>query len=216
MLTGTRAFAANSQAGLIAAIPSTTRPRSPHGSRSSHPRSNVSSRPAREESERTLAACAGSGVRAQRNRRARWGGARPAGDRESGAGAAAGRWRPHAAWALLVVVLGLMLWSVRPAGNDPPPNPRPVVVLMDSPGRAYDAATKDAGGTNADDVSDALRDLPVVMFKENTSSSGIVRSRSSGRTRTSSSATFHACWTIVWRMRTRHSRTTCSPWRRTG
>ena len=41
---------------------------------------------------------------------------------------------------------------------------------MDSPGRAYDAATSAAGGTNADDVSDALRDLPVVVFKENTSS----------------------------------------------
>ena len=42
---------------------------------------------------------------------------------------------------------------------------------MDStlPGRVYDTATLAAGGTNADDVSDALRDLPVVTFKENTS-----------------------------------------------
>ena len=45
---------------------------------------------------------------------------------------------------------------------------RPVVVLMDSPGRVYDAATAAAGGTNADDVSDALRELPVVVYKENT------------------------------------------------
>ena len=47
---------------------------------------------------------------------------------------------------------------------------RPVVVLMDSPGRVYDVATAAAGGTNADDVSDALRELPVVVYKENTSS----------------------------------------------
>ena len=42
---------------------------------------------------------------------------------------------------------------------------------MDSPlpGRVYDARTLAAGGTNADDVSDALRDLEVVTYKENTS-----------------------------------------------
>jgi hypothetical protein len=46
-----------------------------------------------------------------------------------------------------------------------------VIVLMDSPlpGRVYDPRTLAAGGTNADDVSDALRDLPVLTFKENTS-----------------------------------------------
>ena len=74
--------------------------------------------------------------------------------------------------ALLTAVLALMLWSGRPVAKDPapPPNPKPVVVLMDSPGRAYDAATKAAFGTNADDISGALRDLPVVLIKENTSS----------------------------------------------
>ena len=41
---------------------------------------------------------------------------------------------------------------------------------MDSPGRTYDAATKAAGNTNADDISEALRDLPVVLIKENTGS----------------------------------------------
>jgi hypothetical protein len=42
---------------------------------------------------------------------------------------------------------------------------------MDSPlpGRAYDARTGASGGTNADDITDALRDMPVVIEKENTS-----------------------------------------------
>ena len=47
---------------------------------------------------------------------------------------------------------------------------RPVIVLMDSPGRVYDPATAAAGGTNADDLSDALADLPVILHKESTSS----------------------------------------------
>jgi hypothetical protein len=50
-------------------------------------------------------------------------------------------------------------------------NPQPVIVLMDSQleGRVYDPRTFAAGGTNADDISDALSDLPVVSYKENTS-----------------------------------------------
>jgi hypothetical protein len=42
---------------------------------------------------------------------------------------------------------------------------------MDSPleGRVYDPRTFAAGGTNADDITDALSDLPVVTYKENTS-----------------------------------------------
>ena len=42
---------------------------------------------------------------------------------------------------------------------------------MDSPlpGRVYDPRTAAEGGTNADDVTDALRDLPVAIRKENTS-----------------------------------------------
>jgi hypothetical protein len=41
---------------------------------------------------------------------------------------------------------------------------------MDSqhPARVYDPATLKAGGTNADDLTDVLRDLPVVLLKENT------------------------------------------------
>jgi hypothetical protein len=53
----------------------------------------------------------------------------------------------------------------------PAPNAIPLVVLMDSPlpGRVYDQRTAAAGGTNADDITDALRDLPIRIEKENTS-----------------------------------------------
>jgi serine/threonine protein kinase len=46
----------------------------------------------------------------------------------------------------------------------------PVIVLMDSthPERVYDDQTRKAGGTNADDLTDLLRDLPVKLVKENT------------------------------------------------
>ena len=171
MLTGARAFAANSQAGLIAAILehdpppiSTRQPLTP---------------PALERVVQTCLA---------KNPGERWQHAqdlafalREIGERgaaehiqrpaaKTGARVAVGRWLPHAAWALLAAVLALMLWSDRPVAKDPapPPNPDPVVVLMDSPGRAYDAATKAASGTNADDISAALGDLPVVLIKENT------------------------------------------------
>ena len=42
---------------------------------------------------------------------------------------------------------------------------------MDSPlpGRVYDPRTAAEGGTNADDVTDVLQDLPVAIRKENTS-----------------------------------------------
>ena len=49
--------------------------------------------------------------------------------------------------------------------------PTPVVVLMDSPlpDRVYDPETRKNGGTNADDITDILQDLPIVLEKENTS-----------------------------------------------
>jgi serine/threonine protein kinase len=49
----------------------------------------------------------------------------------------------------------------------------PVIVLMDSthPERVYDDQTRKAGGTNADDLTDLLRDLPVRLVKENTNAS---------------------------------------------
>jgi serine/threonine protein kinase len=47
----------------------------------------------------------------------------------------------------------------------------PVVVLMDSPlpDRVYDPETRKNGGTNADDITDILQDLPIAIEKENTS-----------------------------------------------
>jgi len=83
------------------------------------------------------------------------------------------RWLLHAGWASVAAAVGLLVGTMRPTTAEPAAavNPRPVVVLMDSPlpGRVYDARTLAAGGTNADDVSDALRDLQVLTFKENTS-----------------------------------------------
>jgi serine/threonine protein kinase len=82
-------------------------------------------------------------------------------------------WLLHASWAVLATVLLLIPWprSGRGGPSPPSPNPRPVIVLMDSPlpGRVYDSRTAGAGGTNADDITDALRGLPVVVQKENTS-----------------------------------------------
>ena len=64
-------------------------------------------------------------------------------------------------------------WVSSRAAQDglPPPNPVRVIVLMDSPlpGRVCDQRTAAEGGTNADDVTDALRNLRVAIRKENTS-----------------------------------------------
>ena len=83
-------------------------------------------------------------------------------------------WRVHVAWAsALVAVAVLALWLSPREGSAPLPAPNavPVIVLMDSPlkGRVYDPRTLAEGGTNADDVTDALRDLKVAIRKENTS-----------------------------------------------
>ena len=65
--------------------------------------------------------------------------------------------------------MAALWWSARDSA--PLPNPQPVIVLLDSPlpGRVYDPRTVAEGGTNADDVTDALRALPVAIRKENTS-----------------------------------------------
>jgi serine/threonine protein kinase len=79
----------------------------------------------------------------------------------------------HVYWAaallLVCVPLGLLWWAARDPA--PPRNPQPVIVLLDSPlaGRVYDPRTIAEGGTNADDVTDVLRGLPVAIRKENTS-----------------------------------------------
>jgi len=82
-------------------------------------------------------------------------------------------WRVHALWAaaLLVVVVGLWAIPRGGPGERRAPNPEPVIVLMDSPlpGRVYDPRTAAEGETNADDLTDGLRLLPVALRKENTS-----------------------------------------------
>jgi serine/threonine protein kinase len=79
----------------------------------------------------------------------------------------------HAYWGAAVLTLVAALAYVLSTNRDPspPPNPQPVIVLMDSPlpGRVYDPQTAAEGGTNADDITDALRALPVAIRKENTS-----------------------------------------------
>jgi DNA-binding winged helix-turn-helix (wHTH) protein len=81
-------------------------------------------------------------------------------------------WPPHSA-GVLVVLVAVALVANRGDRSIPglPPNARPVIVLMDSPleGRVYDPRTAAAGGTNADDLTDALQPLPVAIQKENTS-----------------------------------------------
>jgi serine/threonine protein kinase len=74
-------------------------------------------------------------------------------------------------WALpaasVVLVAAISLFAVNwhkstPAGP-------PVIVLMDTsaPMGVYDSNTRQNSGTNADDLSDDLRDLPVALHKEN-------------------------------------------------
>ena len=71
----------------------------------------------------------------------------------------------------MLIAVALVLHRGDRSAGLPAANPRPVIVLMDSPlpGRVYDPRTFAAGGTNADDITDALHDLPVAIQKENTS-----------------------------------------------
>lgn len=77
-------------------------------------------------------------------------------------------------WATASVALAAASWFVAGARRDDgPPLPKtPVVVLMDSPHpqRVYDPATLRAGGMNADDLTELLRDQPLVLVKEATGS----------------------------------------------
>ncbi len=77
-------------------------------------------------------------------------------------------WRRALPWGALAGVL-FAVWLPTLGGGGP--TGPPVVVLMDSthPQRIYDAVTRAEGGTNADDLTNLLRDLPVVLVKENTS-----------------------------------------------
>jgi serine/threonine protein kinase len=69
------------------------------------------------------------------------------------------------------VVASALVFSRRSA--EPVATGPPVIVLMDSlhPERVYDEQTRKAGGSNADDLTDLLRDLPVRLVKENTNAS---------------------------------------------
>jgi serine/threonine protein kinase len=74
------------------------------------------------------------------------------------------------AGAAVASIAGVSLWLRRGSSGAAVAAGPPVVVLMDSthPERVYDEQTRKAGGTNADDLTDLLRDLPVVLLKENT------------------------------------------------
>ena len=80
------------------------------------------------------------------------------------------RWLIWASLLLAIVALASVIIWIR-AGRITHPIQTPVVVLMDStlPDRVYDPETRKNGGTNADDITDILRDLPIVIEKENTS-----------------------------------------------
>ncbi len=92
------------------------------------------------------------------------------------AGAAVGRRPSRRTWILGAASVAIVAASWFVAGalrDDGPPLPKtPVVVLMDSPHpqRVYDPATLRAGGMNADDLTELLRDQPLVLVKEATSS----------------------------------------------
>jgi serine/threonine protein kinase len=166
MATGQRAFAGTSAAGLAAAILGESRPQLPEsaGLPSALGRL-ISICLARDPDERWQHA--GDLLHALK-----WI-EEDAGDVRAAAGAAPSRrWIVHVAWAAALAAVVAMLWFAGPRRSlAPPPNPQPVIVLMDSPleGRVYDPRTFAAGGTNADDVTDVLRDLPVAILKENTS-----------------------------------------------
>jgi serine/threonine protein kinase len=85
-----------------------------------------------------------------------------------------GRSKRRLVWPTLLVAMlalaGAIIWTTRGYWFNHPAR-TPVVILMDStlPDRVYDPETRKNGGTNADDITDILRDLPIVIQKENTS-----------------------------------------------
>jgi hypothetical protein len=171
MLSGRRAFAAGSEPALIATI--LERDPSPLGVETPLERlvtGCLAKEPAqRWQHARDVALALGTIAEG-----------RPVSLPQTGTATAAGTaapvrrlWLVHAAWAAVAVLVttGVWAWGPRPADPGLPPNPAPVIVLMDSPleGRVYDPGTLAEGGTNADDITDALHGLPIVIHKENTS-----------------------------------------------
>jgi aminoglycoside phosphotransferase (APT) family kinase protein len=94
----------------------------------------------------------------------------------SRAGTRRGATRFGAAAALVVtgalvgggLVTALVWYSVRSEQAATSRGSPPVVVLMDTPAPrgVYDPETRNNSGTNADDLNDLLRDLPIVLHKE--------------------------------------------------
>ena len=169
MATGKRAFQGTSTAALVAAILAESRPQAAEAHPGLPRRLDriISACLARNPDDRWQSAT-------DLLRELRWGKE----DLKETPGEAAAplgfaKWRVHAAWAavLVAVAAGLWLFPRAAPGDRLAPNPQPVIVLMDSPlpGRVYDPRTEAEGMTNADDVTDGLRDLPVSISKENTS-----------------------------------------------
>ena len=82
--------------------------------------------------------------------------------------------RAAIAWALGAALIGGGLTAAIVEQNERkqtavPRNPQPVIFLMDTPAPhgVYDPETLMNSGTNADNLNDILRDLPVVLHKEN-------------------------------------------------
>ncbi|MCX6552453.1 MAG: serine/threonine-protein kinase, partial [Acidobacteria bacterium] len=82
-------------------------------------------------------------------------------------------WMVGCAIAAVAALGGVAGWARFGAAPVPSTSGTPVIVMMDSPhpARVYDPATLKAGGTNADDLTDLLRDLPVELVKETSSTS---------------------------------------------
>jgi hypothetical protein len=82
-----------------------------------------------------------------------------------------GRRRLLALAGLAAGVAAAAIWLPALGDDSAAPTGPPVIVLLDSthPERIYDASTRAEGGTNADDLTNVLRSLPVVLVKENTS-----------------------------------------------
>jgi hypothetical protein len=76
------------------------------------------------------------------------------------------------ACTVVAAIVGFIWWKFGPSRNTASVSSGPpVVVLMDTPyaTHVYDPQTLNIGGTNADDITDVLRDLPVKLVKETTS-----------------------------------------------
>ena len=166
MATGQRAFGGGSPAAQIAAILSDSRPRLPETIAMPLAGRIISGCLARDPDDRWQHM---DDVR----RVLKWAGDPTPDSRTVATSSPWTSWPLHVTWAAVLVAAVALVWILGRANQPqaPPPNPQPVIVLMDSPlpGRVYDPRTAAAGGTNADDVTDALRDLPVAIRKENTS-----------------------------------------------